>query len=103
MKFRRHLPASFDWRALFRRGSPVRQQHATEMRLSLKHAGIFFGAALIGYLLAALVLFRAPIFAQSKAVPRVRGLSADSARSVLQRSGLTGKVSDHVAHPSAPP
>jgi serine/threonine-protein kinase len=103
MKFRRHLPASFDWRGLLRPGSPVRQQHASELRRSVRHLGIFLGAALVGYLVAALALFRAPIFAQTSAVPRVIGLSLDSARSVLGTVQLSAKETGKVPHPTAPP
>jgi beta-lactam-binding protein with PASTA domain len=100
VKFRRHLPPSTYWRSLLRKDSPEFQQHARELRLSLRHLAIFLGAVLLGYLLAALLLFRAPIFAQTSSVPRVIGLSADSAKALLQKSGLAAKTGDHVSHPS---
>jgi serine/threonine-protein kinase len=102
MKFRRHTGTGFNWRELMTPGSPVRQQHAREIRQSLRNVGYFFGAAVLGYLIAALVLFRAPIFAQSSTVPRVIGLSIDSARAALSKVQLTPKESEKVPHPTAP-
>jgi serine/threonine-protein kinase len=101
MKFRRHMPSSFDLKALMTPGSPVRQQHASEIRQSFRNLGYFFGAAILGYLIAALVLFRAPIFAQSSTVPRLIGLSMDSARAALAKVQLTPKEADKVPHPTA--
>jgi serine/threonine-protein kinase len=103
VKFRRHLPSQFDWRALLTPGSPVRQQHAQELRQSLRNLGYFLGAAVLGYLVAALVLFRAPIFAQTSTVPRLIGLSIDSARAALTKVQLTPKEAEKVQHPTAPP
>ncbi len=103
MKFRRHLPTSFNWRFPWRgHGPPGERRAGRETRITLKRVGIFAGSAAAGYLVAALLLFRAPIFTQTSTVPRVMGLSADSARAALQRSGLTSKVADHVTHPTAP-
>lgn len=101
MKFRRHLPQSFKWRELMTPGSPVRQQQQREIRMSIRNLGIFMVAAGAGYLVAAFFLFRAPIFAQSSTVPRVIGLSADSARAALQRVQLTGRESERISHPTA--
>ena len=102
MKFRRHLPASFSLRALLTPESPVRQRHAEELRQVVRNVEYFVGAALLGYLVAALVLFRAPIFAQTSTVPRLIGLSLDSARGVLSKVQLTSKEADKVQHPTAP-
>ncbi len=102
MKFRRHIPGAFNIRELFRKGSPARAQHVQELRLSLRHAAIFFGAATAGYFVAALFLFRAPIFAQTSSVPRIIGLSQDSAKAVLDKAGVAGKVTEHINHPTAP-
>jgi serine/threonine-protein kinase len=103
VKFRRHLPAAFDWRALFTPGSPVRQQHAQEIRQALRNLAIFVGAILAGYMIAAFVLFRAPIFNQTSTVPRVIGLSLDSARALLEKAQLKYRESDKVPHPTQPP
>jgi serine/threonine-protein kinase len=100
MKFRRHLPQSSYWRSLLKKDTPEFKQHAREFELSLKHLAIFLGALLLGYLMAAFFLFRAPIFAQTSSVPRVIGYTADSARALLQKSGLAGKIADHVTHPT---
>jgi serine/threonine-protein kinase len=96
------LPPSSYWRSLLKKDSPEAQQQIREIRISLKHLAIFLGALLAGYLVAALLLFRAPIFAQTSTVPRVIGLSADSARRLLQQVELAGKVADHLSHPTAP-
>ncbi|MBI4499789.1 MAG: PASTA domain-containing protein [Gemmatimonadetes bacterium] len=102
MKFRRHLPRPVDWLAWFRR-NPTLQREGPEIRRALKNLAIFLGAAAIGYLVAALFLFRAPIFAQSSTVPRVIGLPVDSARAVLKRAELNGREGEKVPHPSALP
>jgi beta-lactam-binding protein with PASTA domain len=103
MKFRRHFPVASNVKQVFTKGSPAQKQQVRELKLSLRNAGFFFGAAVFGYLVAALVLFRSPIFAQTRVVPRVMGMSADSARAALTKAELSGKVGDHINHPTAPP
>src|SRR2546421_260831 len=49
----------------------------------------------------ATAFFRAPIFAQTTRVPRVIGLSSDSANSALSHVGLKGREADRVPHPRA--
>ncbi len=68
----------------------------------LWHAVAFLGALLIGYLVAALVLFRAPVFVTDSTVPRVIGASADSARRVLEEADLRVRETERNPHPRAP-
>ena len=100
MRFRRHIPRPVEWTSWFRR-NPTVQREGPQIRRAFKNLAIFLGAAAAGYLVAALLLFRAPIFAQSSAVPRVIGLSLDSARAVLKRAELEAKEGGKVPHPSA--
>jgi serine/threonine-protein kinase len=95
VKFRRHVPPSAEavaWRA--------RLQDAR--RRYLWHAVAFVGALLAGYLVAALVLFRAPVFVTSSTVPRVIGISADSARRLLEDADLRVREAERNPHPRAP-
>ncbi len=97
MKLRRHTSPTFDWSAL-----KARFSGRFGSRLWLIAVGGLVGAFFLGYMLAALVIFPAPIFASDKAVPRVIGLDTETARAAIQTAGLnTGDVSA-VNHPSAP-
>jgi serine/threonine-protein kinase len=69
----------------------------------LAYAGTFLGAAVVGYAIAALVFFPAPIFAASKSVPRVLGMKLDAAQAAIAGAGLTTDRADDVRHPTAPP
>ncbi|MBI4421892.1 MAG: PASTA domain-containing protein [Gemmatimonadetes bacterium] len=100
MKFRRHVPESVDWTRLSHWRSEL--DAVRRWRRYVREAGVFAVAALIGYLVAALFLFRAPIFAGRATVPRVIGLSVDSARAALSRADLSGKETERIAHPRAP-
>ncbi|HET7039725.1 MAG TPA: PASTA domain-containing protein, partial [Gemmatimonadales bacterium] len=64
--------------------------------------GVFLGTLVFGYLLAALVFFPAPIFASSRAVPRVLGLDEAAAREQLTAEGLRVGAVARTAHPTAP-
>ena len=97
MRVRRHTSPSIDWSAagsFLRRHAPARA-----WLIGLAAAVAAFG---IGYIVAALVVFPAPIFASEKAVPRVVGLSADEARTVLEAARLTSGDLTPVNHPTAP-
>jgi eukaryotic-like serine/threonine-protein kinase len=56
----------------------------------------------VGYAIAALVFFPAPIFASSKSVPSVLGLTADQAQQALTAAGLKVDRTEGVRHPTAP-
>ena len=100
MRFRRHAPESIDWTRLSDWRS--RLDSVRRFRRFLVEVGVFGGAALVGYLIAALFLFRAPIFAARATVPRVIGLNVDSAHGSLARSELKSKETERVPHPRAP-
>jgi len=74
-----------------------------ERRVALMAAGVFGGTLLLGYLLAALVFFPAPIFASSKDVPRLIGMQEGAAREALAKGGLGVATVERAAHPSAAP
>ena len=106
MKFRRHLSDRTERPDLERPGRPGWTQRLkadaggwTGIRL---YAALFAAAAVIGYILAALVLFPVPIFVANATVPRVIGLQADSAHSTLTQAGLKWKDIERLSHPRAP-
>ena len=55
---------------------------------------------LVGYLLAALFLFPAPILPSEREVPRLIGVTAAQAESMLTQSGLKSEVADRERHPT---
>ncbi len=61
----------------------------------------FTGALLLGYLIAALFLFPAPIFAGSGTVPRVVGMQGEAARTALEQAGFAVREGERTAHPTA--
>lgn len=62
---------------------------------------VFAAPFLLGYGIAATILFPAPFIARSESVPRVLGLSADDARQALRDRGLVPNQSDAMNHPTA--
>jgi serine/threonine-protein kinase len=62
---------------------------------------VFLGTLVVGYLLAALVFFPAPIIASSQAIPRVIGLKETAAREQLQEARLRTGAVTRAAHPTA--
>jgi serine/threonine-protein kinase len=54
----------------------------------------------VGYLLAALFLFPAPILPSEREVPRLIGVTAAQAESMLAQSGLKSEVADRERHPT---
>jgi serine/threonine-protein kinase len=97
MRVRRHTSPSIDWSAV---GSFVRGFAGG--RVWLVGLGTVLAAFLIGYIMAVLVVFPAPIFASEKAVPRLVGMNADDARTVLEAAGLNHGDVTGVNHPTAP-
>lgn len=69
-------------------------------------AGLYVGTLLvtfvIGYAIAALVFFPAPIFASSKSVPRVIGMALEDARQTIISAGLSPERSEDARHATAP-
>jgi serine/threonine-protein kinase len=63
--------------------------------------GVFLGTLLVGYLLAALVFFPAPIFASNRSVPRVLGLQEAAARERLGAARLRVGAVARESHPTA--
>jgi len=55
-----------------------------------------------GYLLAAVVLFPAPLLPNERAVPRLLGETYLTAQAALRAQGLAVEVADREVHPSAP-
>lgn len=70
-------------------------------RFVLIAASVFAGTLLTGYLLAALVFFPAPIFAASRGIPRLIGMSEDAARERLTELGLGVGAVERQTHPTA--
>jgi len=67
---------------------------------------LVLGVALMagaGYLVAALVVFPAPLLPNERAVPRVLGEPFATAQERLVRAGLAALVTEREPHPSAPP
>ena len=64
--------------------------------------GVVAGASLLGYLLAALVLFPAPITETAAGVPSVLGQSYMSADSTLRAAGFRVRREAETPHPTAP-
>jgi serine/threonine-protein kinase len=97
MRIRRHTRPAFDFKAM--------REYLRELaggRILLIGLGTVVGAFVIGYVVAALVIFPAPIFASEKTVPRLLDMDAEGARMALEALGLnTGDVAT-VNHPSAP-
>ncbi len=98
MRVRRHLPAGVNWQAGWQALTRNRSR-----RQVVWYAGTFLGAVAVGYAIAALVLFPAPIFAASKSVPRVIGMTFDAARQAVADAGLNPERAEDVRHATAPP
>jgi len=56
-----------------------------------------------GYLVAALLIFPAPLLPNERAVPRLLGQPLAAAQAALVRSGFAALVADRERHPTAPP
>ena len=98
MRIRRHLPEGIDWAAMAR---PVARWLGR--RQTLLGLAVFAGAALVGYVISALFLFPAPIFAASQRVPRVIGLTVEEAGNTLTASQLKSEQSEQIRHATYPP
>ena len=121
MKFRRHVPHRTDWTRWLRQTAGRLRKAAHLPRLEhlgrlpgLKQASRLFGGKMVvwwlggtvgafglGYLIAALVLFPAPIFAATTAVPQLIGLTQDEAEQAVGQTGLTVGDVRSESHPTA--
>lgn len=97
MRFRRHMPPLSAWSEKL--GAPELQ---VTRRSALRWAGYCAGAALAGYLVAALLLFPAPVFRSRHPVPRVLGMTRTDALAALSKAQLQVKDSGTEPHPTAP-
>lgn len=100
MKIRRLTAGGVDWGGVARglgRAADFARRHRSVVWLATL-AGTF----VVGYLLAALVFFPAPIFASSTVVPRLIGMELEPAREATLRVGLTAGATESVMHPTAP-
>ena len=97
MRVRRRFATGVDWGAGWQ--SVRRRAGRPGARL---YVGTFLAALAIGYAIAALVFFPAPIFASSKSVPRVMGMTLDDARLAVTNAGLNPERSEDVRHATAP-
>jgi serine/threonine-protein kinase len=73
-----------------------------ERRQALTVLSVFAGTLLLGYVLAATLLFPAPIIATSRSVPRVLGADEERAREDLRAAGFGIGAVDRVPHPTVP-
>jgi beta-lactam-binding protein with PASTA domain len=61
-------------------------------------AGGVAATALVGYLVAALLLFPAPLLPNEREVPRVIGATEDEAARALEQKGLKSEIADRQRH-----
>ncbi|MGH7701449.1 MAG: PASTA domain-containing protein [Gemmatimonadales bacterium] len=91
MRIRRHLPPLGEWSL------------SDAARRQLGRWGLAaLSALLLGYLVAYLVLFPAPILPGHEAVPRLIGLTQAEAQSLLQNSAMLPADGGTEPHPTAP-
>lgn len=95
------MPRTGAWLRALGRAPSLRSPGRLPGSRALWWAAGAVGAVTAGYLVAALVLFPAPIFASAVAVPRVLGVSRADAEEALSGSGLSvGEVRTET-HPTA--
>ena len=83
----------------FRRFTP---EHGVRLsRRAVLGVGIVLGASLLGYLIAALVIFPAPITETTQPVPRVLGQPFTSAEETLKAAGFRVRRDEELADPTA--
>ncbi|MEE8134229.1 MAG: PASTA domain-containing protein [Gemmatimonadales bacterium] len=79
----------------------VRAKLSTLAHFALTTAVALVGTFVLGYLIAALVLFPAPIFATTRTVPRLLGLARSEAETRVADEGLRVSDIEGVTHPTA--
>jgi beta-lactam-binding protein with PASTA domain len=103
VRIRRRFSSGPNWGRWRTIGSGLlRKLSFANRRFVLVGGAVFLATLGLGWLIAALILFPAPIFATSQGVPRVIGLESEAARSALEDRGLVLANVDRVAHPSLP-
>jgi eukaryotic-like serine/threonine-protein kinase len=65
-------------------------------------AGGVAATALAGYLVAAVLLFPAPLLPNERRVPRVTGAAVDDAQRTLVAAGFRAEIADREFHPAYP-
>jgi len=78
------------------------QRWAERHRRGLLLSGLFAGTFIVGYLVAALAFFPAPIFAAHHSVPRVLGVDQERARATLTQAGFAIGSVERAPHPTVP-
>ena len=73
-----------------------------DRRRSATLAGVFVGTLLLGYGLAATVMFPAPIITTSRSIPRVLGAEEERARETLRAAGFGIGAVERAPHPTVP-
>ena len=100
MQFRRHMPELQDFK--FPMKLPGFSLPPIERRQAMRWVLYLAGAFVLGYVIAALFLFPAPIFAHRRVVPRVLGLPYAEAQSQITAAGLRAENAGAEPHPTAP-
>jgi serine/threonine-protein kinase len=73
-----------------------------DRRHSITVVGVFLATLVLGYGLAATMLFPAPIITTSRSIPRVLGESEEQARETLRAAGFSLGAIERVPHPTVP-
>jgi serine/threonine-protein kinase len=68
-------------------------------RVSVLAGGVAL-TALVGYLVAALLLFPSPLLSDDRAVPRVIGTTVEEAQTALRAVGFRAEIADRAPHPT---
>ncbi|HTY05275.1 MAG TPA: PASTA domain-containing protein [Gemmatimonadales bacterium] len=97
MRFRRHMPPLETWRWTWKPRLPRMDRGRV-----WKGLAACAGALIAGYLVAALILFPAPIFRSRHPVPRVLGMPRADAVRELEKAQLQVRDSGVEFHPTAP-
>jgi len=99
VKVRRRTATGFTWPRLSKL-LPARWHPSPHGRDRRWFIGAFATAMVLGYLVAAVALFPAPIFTASTTVPNLLGLTEQEALDLLADGALTGGDIERVNHPS---
>ena len=96
------MPRRRDWSSTVRRMVRLpRLKPLPARQRVLLWVGGFTAAFVVGYVVAALVLFPAPIFASATGVPNVLGMMEDEAERALTEAGLAVGEVEEATHPTA--